>query len=95
LVGDQLGIDELPAGGGKFERIDLQGPGHRRVGVVTEPVSVSDGDQEQVKSPRGEPAITEPMLTNESMIDPAELRRDLPQPIGTEEFFVCHTVAFG
>ena len=65
------------------------------IGVVAQPLGIGDGDQEQVESPRAMIAITEPMLTNELVIDPTKVRRNLPRPIGTEKFFVCHTLRFG
>ena len=58
-------------------------------------MGIGDGDQEQVESSRAVIAIPEPMLTNEPVIDPTKVSRDLSLSIGTEEFFVCHTIGLG
>ncbi|PYJ04661.1 MAG: hypothetical protein DME25_09615 [Verrucomicrobia bacterium] len=62
---------------------------------MTQTLGVTDADQEEVKGPGSVITVAEPVLTNESVVDPTEMRRDLPLPFGTEESFVCHTVGFG
>ena len=95
MIGDEVGADELTTSHRKRDQIDLEGPRQRRIGVVTQTLGVTDADQEEVKSPGTVITVTESVLANESVIDPTEMRRDLPLPFGTEESFVCHMVGFG
>ena len=95
LIGEEVGAGELTTSRRQLGHIDLESPCQRRIGVVTQTLGVTDADQEEVKSPGTVITVTEPVLANEPVIDPTEMRWDLPLPFRAEEFFVCHTVGFG
>jgi hypothetical protein len=88
LVGDQA------PRGQRLARLVKLGAGHGqalaegRVGVVTEALSIRHGDQEQIEGAGGMAEPIDIALTDQALIDPAELRGDLPQVRQREGLFV-------
>jgi len=60
------------------------------IGLVTEPLDVSDGDQEQIQSPSAVVAAAEMTMADQSVVHPAKARGDLPLPVRSKQMFGNH-----
>ena len=90
LKRNSLGVDQLLTGGAEGQNIAIQMPGDRGIGVITQPLDVGDGDQEQVQGPSPGLAAAEHALADESVIDPTEGGGDLAQSIRPQRMFMNH-----
>jgi hypothetical protein len=90
LVGHHVGGDELLAGFGQRHGIEVQVAAEGGIGVVAEALGVGDGDQEEVERPGGRFTVREALVTNETMIHPAELGGNSAATIPTEKAFGVH-----
>ena len=65
------------------------------VGIETEPLHVSDGEQEQVKRPGAVVGAGQVMVTDYAVIHPTEAGRNATQPFGPQDVFADHGQVWG
>jgi hypothetical protein len=88
LIGEQAELDEFVSGLAQI------GPGHgqalaqRVLGVVAQPLSVGHGEQEKREGTGLMAEVIDIALTDQSLIDPAELAGWAPEFVGQDEMFV-------
>jgi hypothetical protein len=75
LVGDQPGLDQRLPRANHRRWVKGQAPGDGGIAIVAQALRVPDGDQEQVQRQRGRIAVLDVTVTDQALIDPAELGR--------------------
>ena len=90
LVGDQVGLDQLLAGGRQGHRIQVQMPADGRIGVVTQPLDVGDGDQEQIQRPGTMVGAGKIIVADQPMVHPTETWGNVAQPFRPQQMLVDH-----
>jgi hypothetical protein len=91
LVGDQISLAQLGASVFEFLGLKVEMAAGRRVGVVTESLDIGDGDQEQVESQGSTVAGLEVAVADQAMVNPAEARRHLAEPVWPDQTFLDHS----
>ena len=88
--GDQSDPGQVAPGALKGASVHGQPFHDGLVAVVAEAHPVADGDQEQVQGRRGVGAGFDMAVTDQPVIEPAELLRHLAEPFGQDWGFGCH-----
>src|SRR5207249_11390799 len=81
LVGDEIGLHQLLAGGRQLKRIHFQMLADGAVGVVAQPLGVGDRDQEQIQSPSTVVGAGKVIVADQPMVNPTEAGGNLAQPL--------------
>jgi hypothetical protein len=91
LVGDQISLAQLGAAVFEFLGLEVEMAADRRVGVVTESLDIGDGDQEQVEGQGSAVAGLEVTVADQTMVNLAEARRHLTEPVWPDQTFLDHS----
>src|SRR5208283_4913629 len=65
-------------------------PANGRIGVITEPLDIPHGNQEQIQRPSGVVTWVQEAMANEAVVHPTKAGRHLPLPIRSEQMFDDH-----
>lgn len=83
LVGNQLDADQILPGSRQRVLIHAQPLAEAAIRVVAESLGVSHGEQKQIKRGGSMAAAINMAVTNQTLVDPAELFGDLADTICT------------
>ncbi len=90
VIGDEACLDEVAAGLMQGERIHGQTLHERVLGVVAESLAIGHSDQKQVEGCGRMREGVDVVLTDQSVIQPAEPTGDLPDTLWTDGMLLNH-----
>src|SRR6056297_27385 len=94
-VGDQAGLNQFLPSFAHYGFLDREQPGHGSIGVVAQPLSIADGNQQQVQSQGLRTAAFDMTVTDQPVVDPAKVSRNLPDSFRTQQSFDDHRYLLG
>lgn len=80
---DQAESDQFPAGGGEGGLVEVECVSDGGVGVIRQPLGISDGDEEEIEDEGLLATAVEITVAEKPLIDPTKLPGDLPQAVRT------------
>ena len=80
----------LHVGRGQSGEVQPEFPAKGGVGVVTQPLLVADGAEEEIEGPGRRVALAESTLANQTLIQPTKLGWNFAELQRNEDFFVDH-----
>lgn len=85
IVSNQVQSDQIPTGMGQSGDIEPQPPGQGGVTLVREAMAIGDCDQKQIQRPGGNIGLFNGVLTDQAVIEPAEMLGHLAQAFRVQD----------